>query len=54
MGWKRRGSERPVELLFHFDSPKNLSRIDFFVSNRFDLGIRVNSNGECTYSFKVC
>ena len=41
MGWKRRGSNQPVELIFRFDSPRNFTRVDFFVSNRYDLGIKV-------------
>ena len=41
MSWKRKGQNKPVELLFKFDSPRKFHKVNIFTSNLLHLDIQV-------------
>jgi hypothetical protein len=44
MSWKRKGLDKPVELIFKFDSPRRFSKVNIFTANLIHLNIQVYFN----------
>ena len=41
MSWKRKGVEKPIELIFNFDTPRKFNKVNLFTANLIHLGIQV-------------
>ena len=41
MSWKRKGLEKPIELIFKFDTPRKFNKVNIFTANLLHLGIQV-------------
>ena len=41
MSWKRKGEEKPVELIFKFESPRRFKKVHLFTANLLHLNTQV-------------